>query len=217
MMSESVLTAGMIALAMGLLIGWYALLLRPRPPWGKGALLVTIWMGSIGFLGAWEFFLNEQAIPPRIPFFATFIYSLLLFVVFFSNRGRHLLQNSAWFLLFIQIVRLPYAMMLEKLTAHSDIPSAWSTFFFEHPDFLFGMSAPLIAGLAYRFGERRMRWLIVLWNGLGVFSLLTLVLPLRGDFPWMWWPLFVWPTLMVFHFLSLRRTIRWSRFRKQYS
>lgn len=221
-------TAAMIAISMGMLLAWYALLLRLRPPWGRGAMAVTLWVAAIGFLGAWGFFADFESIPSRLPLFVTFISGVVISVIFFSRRGRHLLQNPQWTLLGLQAFRAPLEMLFAHLAADGQLPVEMS-YYGRSFDFLTGITAPVMAAVSYRFGERRMKVLIVIWNLLGLVSLFNVVglgllsspTPFQvldlgqssgilGAFPMMWWPLFLAPTAFVLHFLSLRRALRKS-------
>lgn len=218
----------MIAISMSMLLAWYALLLRLRPPWGRGAMAVTLYVGIIGFLGAWGFFEDFDSLPSRMPLFVAFISGIVVSVIFFSRRGKHLLQNSQWTLLGLQVFRAPLEVLFAYMASEGLLPIEM-TYHGRNFDYLTGLSAPVMAALVYRFGERRLKVLIVVWNTLGIFSLLNVVghgllssptpfqvlnlsngTGILGSFPVMWWPLFLVPTAFVLHFLSLRRALRKS-------
>lgn len=219
---------GMIALSMALLTAWYALLLRPRPSWGRGAVAVTLWVGVVGFLGAWGFFRDFSALPPRLPLFVAFVGGVVVSVVFFSHRGRHMMQNPQWMLVGLQLFRVPVELLLASLAADGLAPVEMS-YHGRNFDVLAGASAPVLAAAIFRFGERRLRGVIVVWNTLAMGLLLNVVghglfsapTPFQllhfeienrilGEFPMMWLPLFLVPTAFVLHFLSLRRALRKS-------
>lgn len=217
---------GMIALSMALLTAWYALLLRPRPSWGRGAMAVTLWVGVTGFLGAWGFFRDFASLPPRLPLFVAFVGGVVVSVIFFSRRGRHMLQNPQWMLIGLQLFRVPVELLLASLAADGLAPVEMS-YHGRNFDILAGASAPLLAAAVFRFGERPLRALIVLWNLAALallinvvahgllsaptpFQTLSFAVETRfiGEFPMMWLPLFLVPTAFVLHFLSLRRALR---------
>jgi hypothetical protein len=186
-----------------------------------GFLLIT------GLLSLQGFFLAFDVMPPRIlVFLAIAIVGVVVFV-FHASVGRWLTHTPQSWLIAAQSFRLPLEIQIFYLAQTPLLPKLM-TFEGRNPDILFGLTAPLLAYFVWRSERqgqtRAYRPIIIGWNVLGILlvgsvavqGVLSAPTPIQrifvdppntlmGHFPFVWLPVFLVPSALLYHFLSLRK------------
>jgi hypothetical protein len=174
----------------------------------------------------WMFFEATAAVlgfygstPTRLPFFAVLPAVATIICLFIFSRqwiSRLPLQT----LTLIHIVRIPVELCLLRLWQSEQIPQIM-TFEGRNFDILAGITAPLIAWLAFRNGKVN-RTLLIIWNTFALILLVnivvTAVLSIKSPiqqfgfeqpnvavlyFPFIWLPAVVAPIILFSHLASL--------------
>ena len=186
---------------------------------GLGAWLLL--QGAIGLSG---FYLVSNTLPPRLALLAG--PPLLAIGLLLATRaGRHRLDGLRLEVLtLLHVVRLPVELVLFGLYRHHAVPQLM-TFEGRNWDVLAGLTAPVVYWLAFR--QRRLgRRGLLLWNGLGLVSLLNIVgnavlsvpTPMQQfgfeqpnvailHFPFVWLPGVVVPLVLLAHLAALRQLL----------
>lgn len=168
-----------------------------------------------------------QTTPPRFPL-APFPSIVILLLLFYAAARRELPARSLQLLTLLSTVRVPVELVLLWLYEHGQVPRLM-TFEGRNFDILSGLTAPLVAWLAFR-GGRTNRPLLIVWNLLALALLVNIVThailsletpfqrfgfeqPNRGvlHFPFVWLPAVIVPAVFVAHVVSLRQLFRRSR------
>lgn len=182
------------------------------------AIVLVVLLALHAVLASNGFYL-AQTIPPRV-FLAIFPTTLILLILFFVFGGKGFSVVSLRILTVLSIVRVPVEMVLLWLYEKGQVPRLM-TFEGRNFDILSGVSAPLVAWLAFRGGAVN-RPLLIVWN-LAAFGLLLNIVtsavlsletgfqqfafeqPNRGVlyFPFIWLPAIIVPVVFVSHVVSL--------------
>ena len=183
---------------------------------------IVLWLCLTASLSLSGFFMNFNALPPRI-FFAIFPITLLLIAIALSSKATlYLAAIPQTWLINIQAFRVVMEIVLWLLASQHVIPEimTWNGRNF---DILIGATAPFVA-YAYSASKDWGRKVAIIWNVLGILLLINVFIhgllsaptPFRvffttpantfvGSFPYIWLPAFVVPCAVLFHILSLRK------------
>ena len=207
----------------GLVVG----LREMRHPNYTSVLYLTIfalltWLSTLFVLGTEGFFAEFEKMPPRI--MLSIVVPMVTIVVLSLNRsfGELLTYIRPASLIYLQAFRIVVELVLWLLYKDGICPKQM-TFEGWNFDMLAGLSAPLIAWLAFG-GGRNNKKLAIAWNFVGLALLFTIILtatlstPQFGVFtpenrmiaywPMVWLPGFVAPFALLLHVSSLRQLLR---------
>lgn len=173
---------------------------------------------------AFNGFYFANTIPPRFPL-APLPTIIILLVLFFAFGRKDVSAESLRILLLLSVVRVPVEFVLLWLYQSGQVPQLM-TFEGSNFDILSGLTAPLIAWLAFRSGKIN-RPLLIAWHLLAFVLLLNIVVtailslktpfqqfafeqPNRGVlyFPFIWLPAIIVPIVFVSHVISLWQLLR---------
>jgi hypothetical protein len=168
-------------------------------------------------------FLADTSGPPRLflfvlPAFATVI------TLGLTSFGFYALENeSASVLVGVQVVRVVIEILLWQLHGLGLVP-VQMTFEGRNFDVLIGAAAPVVAALVAQ--ERINPWGVIVWNAVGLLSLLNIVvvsaLSVPGPMqvftaepgnrivlsvPWVWLPAIIVPSVIFIHVVSIRQSV----------
>lgn len=188
------------------------------------AALIAGWLSFSAALALTGWLAVFDAVPPH--FFALVMPTLVAtFALAFSKAGQNLGERAGILgLVGFQVFRIPVEWVLFQLHRDGIVP-VQMTFEGRNFDVLTGLSAPLVAWLAYRgvIGRRG----LVAWNCAGLALLANIVTiailstptPLRvfvnepantfiTHWPWVWLPAFLVPAALLGHLLAFRKLAR---------
>lgn len=173
---------------------------------------------------AYKGFYLPNTSPPRFPL-APFPTIVLLLILFYARARGDVSDATLRLLTLLSVVRVPVELVLLWLFQHGQVPRLM-TFEGRNFDIFSGLTAPLVAWLAFR-GGRVNRPLLLAWNLIAFGLLLNIVTtailsletplqrlafeqPNRGVlyFPFIWLPAVVVPIVFVSHVVSLRRLLK---------
>jgi hypothetical protein len=220
---------GVFVLTTLLTIGF---LLRSFPrarPTASGSQLVTFllpfWMILTGFLAAGGFYQQFEIFPPRIFTFAVFPSLLTIATLFIFFRRSFVEKLSLRTLTLLHVVRLPVEIVLVLLFQTGLVPKVM-TFEGWNFDVLSGLTAPLVAWLAFRNG-RTNRPLLIAWNvaalallaNIVIIAILSLPSPMQrlgfeqpnvavAYIPFVWLPALIVPIVFFSHLAALWNLLR---------
>ena len=177
---------------------------------------------TLAFIG---FYQVTNTFPPRLFVFAILPAVLTILGLFIFSRG-FIERLPLQILTFLSIIRIPVELVLLWLYQNGQVPQLM-TFEGRNFDILSGLTAPLIAWLAFRGGQIN-KPLLIIWNILGLLLLINIVShaalslpspiqqlafdqPNRGVlyFPFIWLPSIIVPIVLFSHLASL-----WQLFKK---
>ena len=211
-----------ILICVGLLWGAWTL---SRVALSGSRILPAVWFaytGCLGVLASQGFFYNFATLPPRLSLVVLPNLILIAGLAFWPGIGERLTWVSARRLIGFQVFRVLIEMLLFTLVRQRRLPEIM-TVTGSNYDIFVGLTAPLVAWLAFRKGRERYG-LALGWNLAG-FAILTNTLvhgilsaPTRfqvfhtsppnmliAEFPWVWLPGFVVPCALIGHVLSFRQ------------
>jgi hypothetical protein len=170
---------------------------------------------------AFNGFYLVKTIPSRF-FLGLFPTTIILLVLYFACARRDVPVKSLQILTLLSVIRVPVEIILLSLSREGQIPQLM-TFEGRNLDILSGLTAPLVAWLAFRGGNIN-RPLLIGWNLLALGLLLNILTnailsletpfqqfafdqPNRGVlyFPFIWLPAIIVPIVFVSHVISLRQ------------
>ncbi|MCB0820919.1 MAG: hypothetical protein KDC13_09875, partial [Bacteroidetes bacterium] len=151
--------AGLFLLLAILSMAWFSRILRSP----LFFMLATIWIMVQSYVAWTGFYLDENSVPPRLVLFSVFPLILLIMVGFISAKGKQMigripLQNLTWF----HTIRIPVEIFLFLLFKEELVPQEM-TFEGHNYDLLSGISAPIVALIAFR-NHKMNRTLLLIWN-----------------------------------------------------
>ena len=168
-----------------------------------------------------------KTMPPRFAL-AVLPTTVILLILFFSFARKGISDKSLQILTLLSIVRVPVEIILFWVYQEGLIPQLM-TFEGRNFDVLSGLTAPVVAWLAFRGGAVN-RPLLIAWNLLAFGLLLNIVthaiLSLETQFqqfafdqpnravlyfPFIWLPAIIVPIVFVSHVVSLRQLLKRSR------
>ena len=178
---------------------------------------------------AFNGFYLVKTVPPRF-FLGLFPTTVILLVLFFALARKNIPVKSLQILTLLSVIRVPVEISLLWLYQEGQVPQLM-TFEGRNFDILSGLTAPLVAWLAFRGGKTN-RPLLIAWNLLAFGLLLNILInailaletpfqqfafdqPNRGVlyFPFIWLPAIIVPIVFVSHIVSLRQLLKRSRLR----
>ena len=178
---------------------------------------------------AFNGFYLVKTIPPRF-FLGLFPTTVILLILFFAFARKEIPVKSLQILTLLSVIRVPVEIILLGLYREGQVPQLM-TFEGRNFDILSGLTAPLIAWLAFRGGKMN-RQLLIVWNLLAFGLLLNILInailaletpfqqfafdqPNRGVlyFPFFWLPAIIVPIVFVSHVISLWQLLKRSRLR----
>lgn len=184
------------------------------------SFLLAFWLILQAMLGIGGFYLKIDAIPPRLILFGVFPTLLFVFFYFIFARKNFIERLPLRLLTFIHVIRIPIEIVLLWLFQQKMIPQIM-TFEGRNFDILAGISAPVIALIAFKKGKVN-RTLLIIWNFLAFGLLFNIVItavlsfpfefqqfafdqPNRAFlyFPFNWLPTIVVPIVLFSHLISL--------------
>lgn len=185
---------------------------------GFTTIIIILLLMLHAILAAEGFYLVNTN-PPRF-LLVPFPTIVILLLLYFAFVRKSLPVKSLQVLTLLSIVRVPVELSLLWLYQHGQVPQLM-TFEGRNFDILSGLSAPLVAWLAFRRGRVK-RGLLIAWHVLACGLLLNIVVnailslegpfqrfafeqPNRGVlyFPFIWLPAIIVPIVFVSHVISL--------------
>lgn len=188
-------------------------------------ILILVFALIQGLLGWQEFFIDFEAMPPRVTLLLPPAI-VIMFFAFYSRSGKLLIEKmDLKMLTLLSVIRIPIEIVLLQLFIQGLLPESM-TFEGRNFDILSGISAPVIWFFAFREGKVN-RKLLLIWNLIS-FSLLIQVVvtaifsfpspiqmqafnqPAVGvlDFPFVWLPGIVVPIVAFSHVVSIHKLIK---------
>ena len=194
--------------------------------WNKKSMFLLIaWLGIQGSFGLLGFYLNTEAMPPRILFL---VLPALIFIsiLFLTQKGKQFIDSlDLKTLTMLHLVRIPVEFCLLWLFLAGTIPELM-TFEGRNFDILAGITAPIVYYL-YFVRKTLSKKALVAWNIVSLLLLLNIVvnallstpLPIQQFafdqpnvgilyFPFVWLPSFIVPIVLFSHFVALRKLSR---------
>jgi hypothetical protein len=181
------------------------------------ALLILLAVHALASLNG--FYLVTKTVPPRF-MLAPLPTTLILLAIIFVFARNSFSFSGLRTLTLLHIIRIPVELCLLWLYQNGQVPQLM-TFEGRNFDILSGLTAPLVAWLAFRGGKVN-KPLLIVWNLLALALLINIVThailsldtafqqfafdrPNRGVlyFPFIWLPAIVVPIVFVSHIWSL--------------
>jgi hypothetical protein len=175
---------------------------------------------------AFNGFYLVKTVPPRFGL-GPFPTTVILLILFFVSARKGVSDKSLQILTLLSVIRVPVEIILLWLYQQGQVPQLM-TFEGRNYDILSGLTAPIIAWLAFRGGVMN-RPLLIAWNLLALGLLLNILInailslettfqqfafdqPNRGVlyFPFIWLPAIIVPIVFVSHIISLRQLLKRS-------
>lgn len=182
--------------------------------------LIPFWLFFQAVLALGGFYLQIDAMPPRLPLFGILPALLAIISLFVFARKDFVSRLPLKILTILHIVRIPVELVLLWLFQAGQVPRLM-TFEGRNFDILSGLTAPVIYWLAFRGGKIN-RPLLVIWNLIALGLLANIVTnavlsfpfsfqqfafdqPNRGllYFPFIWLPTLIVPIVLFSHLASL--------------
>ncbi len=180
-----------------------------------------IFQATIAFLGFYQF---TDTIPPRLVAFAIFPALLTIIGLFIFSRD-FIEKLPLQVLTFVCIIRIPVELVLLWLFQNGQVPELM-TFEGRNFDILSGITAPIIAWLAFR-GDKINKPILLIWNVICLLLLINIVShaalslpspiqqlafeqPNRGVlyFPFIWLPSTIVPIVLFCHLVSFWQILK---------
>lgn len=181
---------------------------------------MLIWLMVTGLLAYRGFFLNYEAVPPRLFLFVLPIILLIIFLLINGRTRAGLMKMPITSLTYVHIVRIPVELCLWWLLGAGLVAEAM-TFEGTNFDIIAGISAPF-AGVFLVGKKSNNKVTAILWNFICLGLVLHIVIRAisltpyfydgSGDqlqnlgvfhFPFVWLPTFVVPVVLFSHLTSL--------------
>jgi hypothetical protein len=186
--------------------------------------LLPLWLifqATISILG---FYQITDTTPPRMVAFGVF--PALLFIIGLFIFSRDFIEKlPLQTLTFLHVIRIPVELVLLWLFQNGQVPQLM-TFEGRNFDILSGITAPIVAWLAFRGGKIN-KPLLIIWNAVCLILLFNIVFhaafsipspiqqfaseqPNRAvlHFPFVWLPTMVVPIVLFCHLVSLWQLLR---------
>jgi hypothetical protein len=182
--------------------------------------LLAFWLIMQAVLASSGFYLNTEGVPPRLMLTGVFPAFLLIILYFAFARKNFIEKLPLKVLTLLHVIRIPVEIVLFWLFQQKLIPELM-TFEGRNFDILAGITAPIVAWIAFRGGKTN-RTLLIVWNILALGLLLNIVInailsfpfafqqfafeqPNRAIlyFPFIWLPTVVVPIVLFSHLASL--------------
>ncbi|HMQ04532.1 MAG TPA: hypothetical protein PKD26_11500 [Pyrinomonadaceae bacterium] len=132
-------------------------------PWSRLLLfLIPFWLLFLFVAASSGFFINTDALPPRLFFFGIFPPLSLIAILFLFARQTLISQLSLTLLTLVHVVRIPVEFVLAWLAEAGAIP-ALMTYHGTNFDILSGLTAPIALAAVVSKSEK-MRFPLIGWN-----------------------------------------------------
>lgn len=132
----------------------------------------TIFQSILGLAGVYQ---DTSSVPPRILLFGVLPTLAGILILLFTRRGRKLIdRTNLKTLTYFHSIRIPVELVLALLYYHGAV-SVYMTFEGTNLDLLSGITAPIVAFLAFRH-ETGGRKLLLIWNSICLLLLLNVVI-----------------------------------------
>lgn len=188
-------------------------------------LLLLIWLCIHAGLAVSGFFLDFNAMPPRIALILLPGLAVVIMTALLPASRINISLTTAKTIVFIQSFRILMEGILWELIEEGKFPHNM-TFTGRNFDILIGATAPFVGFLFFSSDRITYPRLLALWNilGLGILGntvitgILTAPTPFQvyfetpantliAEFPWVWLPAFVVPFALTLHVISLRQAL----------
>jgi len=190
--------------------------------------LLIFWLFFQAVIGIGGFYLETNAMPPRLLLYGIFP-ALLTIISYFIFAGKSFIEKLPLKTLTVfHIIRIPVEIVLFWLFEQKFVPQLM-TFEGRNLDMLSGLTAPIIYLLAFRGGKTN-RTLLIIWNFFALGLLINIVVnavlsfpfPLQQFafdqpnrallyFPYVWLPTVIVPLVLFAHLISLYQLLRDER------
>ena len=138
-------------------------------------ILIISWTILQALLSVSGVYADAGAVPPRIMLFGGFPPLLTILVMFLTVKGRAFIDNiNLKTLTYFHAIRIPVEIGL-ALLFHQGLVSVYMTFEGTNFDMFSGLTAPLVAYVAYRSGTVNKK-LLLGWNVVCLLLLLNVVI-----------------------------------------
>ncbi len=184
------------------------------------AIAWAIIQSMLGLSGVYQY---TEAMPPRIVLMGIFPTLILIAATFLTSKGRTLIDSiNLKTLTYFHSIRIPVEIVL-SLLFHYGVVSVYTTFEGTNFDLFSGLTAPLLAYLAFKKSKENKK-LLLAWNILCLLLLLNVVItaafavpsPIQKIafdqpniavlyFPFNLLPTLVVPTVLFGHLIALRQ------------
>lgn len=182
--------------------------------------IIPFWLLFVSTLALVGFYTKTDTVPPRLLMFAVFpaLFVIIFYFVFFRRNFIEKLPLKT--LTALSIIRIPVELVLLWLYQNGQVPEIM-TFEGRNFDILSGITAPIVAWLAFRNGKTN-RTLLIIWNVFALLLLFNIVIiavfslpspiqqfgfdqPNRAVlyFPYIWLPAVIVPIVLFSHLASL--------------
>lgn len=132
----------------------------------------TILQSILGLQGIYQ---HTETIPPRIMLFGVFPTLILIVITFLTKRGRTFIDNiNLKTLTYFHSIRIPVEIVL-ALLFHQGLVSVYMTFEGTNFDLFSGLTAAIVAYIAFRSSTLNKK-LLIWWNFLCLILLLNVVI-----------------------------------------
>ena len=192
---------------------------------GIVAVFIAAWMFLQEQLAINSFYLKTDTLPPRFVFAVIPMFLLIAVLFIVPATKSFLAQMPLLPLTLLHVVRIPVELVLHWLYQAGLVPQLM-TFEGRNFDILSGLTAPVIAWLAFRGGKTN-RTLLLIWNfiALGLLinivthAILSLPYPIQRlafdqpnqavlYFPFIWLPSVIVATVLFCHLVSIWRLMK---------
>jgi hypothetical protein len=192
------------------------------------SFLIPFWLIFQATLGAGGFYLKTEVVPPRLLLFSFLPALSTIVLLFILARKNFIEQLPLRTLTYLHVIRIPVELVLLWLFQAGQVPQLM-TFEGRNFDILAGITAPVVAWLAFRGGKAN-RPLLIVWNLFALGTLLNIVVnavlsfpfpfqqfafdqPNRGllYFPFIWLPSTIVPIVLFCHLASLWQLLRGAK------
>lgn len=192
------------------------------------SFLLPFWLIFQATLAAGGFYLNTQVVPPRLMLFSFLPALAAIILLFIFARKNFIERLPLQILTCLSVIRIPVELVLLWLYQNGQVPQLM-TFEGRNFDVLSGITAAIVAWLAFRGGKTN-RPLLIVWNLFALGLLLNIVInavlsfpfpfqqfafdqPNVGllYFPFIWLPSIIVPIVLFCHLASLWQLARGSR------
>ena len=159
-------------------IAWFYYATKSKP-FLVFAIGWTILQTILGLSGIYQY---TETIPPRIMLFGVFPSLVFIGITFLTIKGRAFIdQIDLKTLTYFHSIRIPVEIVL-ALLFHQGVVSIYMTFEGTNFDLFSGITAPIVAYLAYRTTKENKK-LLLWWNIICLLLLLNVVITAVFAFP----------------------------------
>lgn len=186
------------------------------------SLLLLLWIVFQSTLALNGWYMDRVSLPPHIAF-PIIVSAILITFLFITSSGRKFVDSlSLQTLTWLHLVRLPVEVCLLWLAYQKQVPFSM-TFEGFNFDILFGITAPIMALLYFRW-KKISKQVLLVWNVLALLSVIIIVVIAAGaapttvqawnfsqpnyailHFPFIWLPSVIVPIVILAHLKAIRQ------------